>query len=162
FRPGQITPDGRYLVFSSADRLAGALNKGPQPGEEFTGETPYRHDLQTPQLTWISHRAPRLKNESEGQKSYQSESGTTSEGESSLVPPVPGGLVGADANVNDFNRAISGCPTEGERSEAEELEFNCPEGTYDGEYIIFVTAEKLQASDENHAPDVYEWHCPSP
>jgi Tol biopolymer transport system component len=27
-----------------------------------------------------------------------------------------------------------------------------------GEYIIFTTAEKLQANDVNGAPDIYEWH----
>jgi len=43
--------------------------------------------------------------------------------------------------------AISGCSQEGE---------------HDGEYIIFTTAEKLQASDTNGAPDVYEWHCAAP
>jgi hypothetical protein len=160
-RPAQITPDGRDLVFSSDEPLAGELNKSP--GTHFTGESVYRYDFQTRELTWVSHGAPGFKKvederqaikvEGEGQEKYKGE------GESSLVPPVPGGLLGADANVNDFNRAISGCPTKGERSEGEELEFSCPEGKYDGEYIIFVTPEKLQTNDENHAPDVYEWHC---
>jgi hypothetical protein len=153
--PAQITPDGRYLVFTGAAQLAGDLNKGPDPEKHFTGESVYRYDFQTGQLTWVSHGAPRFKVEDKGKEQYEGE------GESSVVPPVPGGLVGADANVNDFNRAISGCPTKGERSQGEELEFSCPEGKYDGEYIIFVTAEKLQTNDENHAPDVYEWHCPS-
>jgi hypothetical protein len=159
-RPTQITPDGRYLVFSSQFRLAGELNKSPVDSSRsplpFTGESVYRYDFQTRELTWVSHGAPGFKKEDEGKEKYEGE------GESSIMPPVPGARVGAAANVNDFNRAISGCPTKGERSEGEELEFSCPEGKYDGEYIIFVTAEKLQKNDENHAPDVYEWHCPSP
>jgi hypothetical protein len=161
-RPAQVTPDGRYLAFSSGKRLAGALNKKPE-GKEFTGEAVYRYDFQTGQLTWISHGAPGFKNEKEGQKGYQSEGEPSkgTEGESSLVPPLPGGRTGSAANANDWNRAISGCPVKGERSKTEELEFSCPEGEYDGEYIIFVTAEKLQANDENRAPDVYEWHCAS-
>ena len=43
---------------------------------------------------------------------------------------------GAAADSEDWNRAIS----------------------ENGEYIIFTTAEKLQADDENEAPNVYEWH----
>jgi hypothetical protein len=155
-RPAQVTPDGRYLVFSSTQRVAGDLNLGPNPAKPFTGEAVYRYDFRTGELTWVSHGAPLFKNEHGGEKAYEGE------GESSLVPPLPGGHVGADANVNDWNRAISGCPNPGERSKGEELEFSCPEGEYDGEYIIFVTAERLQANDENHAPDVYEWHCTKP
>ena len=147
-RPAQVTPDGRYLIFSSTERVAGDLNQ--------SGEAVYRYDFQTGQLTWVSHGAPGFKKENEGKGAYKGEE------ESSIVPPLPGAHVGADANVNDWNRAISGCPTKGERSEAEELEFSCPEGSYNGEDIIFVTNEKLQANDENKAPDVYEWHCASP
>jgi hypothetical protein len=153
-RPAQVTPDGRYLVFSSAERLAGELNQSP--GRPFTGESVYRYDFRTGQLTWVSHGAPHFKNEREGKEAYKGQ------GESSTVPPLPGGHVGADANINDWDRAISGCPNTGERSEGEELEYSCAQGTHDGEYIIFVTSEKLQSNDENNAPDVYEWHCASP
>jgi hypothetical protein len=63
------------------------------------------------------------------------------EGKPALVAPVPvttSGPVplGAEANIDDMARAIS----------------------ENGEYIIFTTGEKLQASDVNNASDVYEWH----
>src|SRR5262249_35005072 len=135
-RPAQVTPDGRYLVFSSSAKVGGDLNTSVV--ETGKGEAVYRYDFQTGQLTWISHGAPQFKNETEGEPAYKGQ------GESSLVPPLSGAYTGADANANDWNRAISGCPANGERSPQEEGEFSCPKGEYDGEYIIFVSAEQLQ------------------
>jgi hypothetical protein len=145
-RNAQTTPDGRYLVFSVANvQLAGDLNKKGAT----VGDAVYRYDFQTGELTWVSHSALPT-------------SEATYEGKNAFIAPLSGTWIGADANVDDWNRAITGCPTKGERSESEELEFKCPEGTYDGEYIIFVTPERLQAGDINNERDVYEWHCASP
>ena len=76
------------------------------------------------------------------------------------MAPVPGREYGAEADINDWNRAISGCPDAGEAT-ASELT-NCPEGTYDGETIVFATREKLQNDDIDNGVDLYEWHCASP
>jgi hypothetical protein len=58
-------------------------------------------------------------------------------GEASNVVIAPlYGRFGGERDTNDFNRAIS----------------------EDGEYIIFTTAEKLQADDTNGASDIYLWH----
>jgi len=127
-RRAQTTPDGRYLVFSSAGELAGDLNNG-------AAQAVYRYDFQTGALTWVSHGASRFKAEAEGKAGY------VGEGRNALVAPAPGTLPGtppisSNANVADWTRAISA----------------------DGEYIIFATAERLQGSDLNGAADVYEWH----
>jgi hypothetical protein len=58
------------------------------------------------------------------------------EGDSALVAPLPGTANGAEAAINDFNRTIS-------------------DG---GNYVLFTTAEKLQANDVDNASDVYLWH----
>jgi hypothetical protein len=127
-RRAQTTPDGRYLVFSSAGSLAGDLNTS-------AAQAVYRYDFQTGGLTWVSHGAPQFKVEDEGEAGYKGE------GKDALVSPLPGTLpstapISADANVEDWTRAISN----------------------DGEYIIFSAPERLQADDVNGAPDVYEWH----
>jgi hypothetical protein len=113
-RPAQTTPDGRYLVFSSKSPLAGDTN-GP-------AQAVYRYDFQTGELTWVSHAAhgftPR------------------NEGKDAMVAPLNGMLIGAMANIGDWNRAIS----------------------EDGSHIIFTTKEKLQADDVNNAADLYGWH----
>ena len=90
--------------------------------------------------------------EDKGEATYEGE------GLNALVAPVKGRLNGAMANIDDWSRAISGCPKGVSAEEGE----RCPEGTHDGEYIIFTTREKLQANDMNNALDVYEWHCCSP
>jgi hypothetical protein len=109
----QTTPDGRYLVFSSSARLAGDTN---------IGQGVYRYDFQTGALTWVSHAAPGFT--------------ALNEGKSALVAPLPVARMGANADIDDWSRAIS----------------------ENGEYIIFTTGEKLQANDVNAAADVYLWH----
>jgi hypothetical protein len=157
-RHAQTTPDGRYLVFSSPAALAGDTNikgctKNGAGENEKCPQAVYRYDFKEELLTWVSRPAPEF-----------SPPGKEGEGLDAFIAPVPASSIGsprnlgADANIDDWNRAISGCPTKGERSEREELQFSCPEGNYDGEYIIFTTVEKLQASDVNGARDVYEWH----
>ena len=82
----------------------------------------------------MSHSYPGFKMEASGEAGYEGE------GRDALVASLPGTPPGnppisADANVDDWSRAIS----------------------ENGEYIIFATAEKLQANDVNNAVDVYEW-----
>jgi hypothetical protein len=155
-REVQTTPDGRFLVFSSGAQLAGDLNKEGIQTQQKDRERPavYRYDFDTGELTWISHGAPGFKVESDGEAGYKGE------GLNTVVQPLNGAVGGADASIDDENRAISGCPhavTEdpGEQHAEEE---ECPEGTYDGEYIVFTTTEKLQTDDENGNSDVYLWH----
>ena len=109
----QTTPDGRYLVFSNAAVLAGDTN---------TGSAVYRYDFQTSELTWVSHAA----------------SGFTAlnEGKNALVAGIPGTGAGAQADIGDWDRAISDS----------------------GEYVIFTTSEKLQADDAGGGEQVYLWH----
>jgi hypothetical protein len=145
YRPAQTTPDGHYLVFSSSSQLA---------GDTSTGEAVYRYDFATGELTWISQAAPQYKAEREA----EGKSPNPNEGESAFVAPLEADELGAYANFEDYSRAISGCP----KGVSEEEREQCPEGEHDGEYIIFMTTEKLQADDENKALDVYEWHCSSP
>jgi hypothetical protein len=129
-RHAQTTPDGRFLVFSTSGSLAGDVNNS-------AAQAVYRYDFQTGELTWVSHGAPGFKVENEGEGKYKGES------KDALVAPLPGTLpnggtvpIGADANIDDWNRAIS----------------------ENGEYIIFASEEKLQANDLNHAPGLFEWH----
>ena len=109
----QTTPDGRYLVFSGNAGLAGDTN---------TGLAVYRYDFQTGELTWVSHAAPGFT--------------ALNEGKNALVAGIPGYNAGADAAIDDWDRAIS----------------------ENGEYIIFTTSEKLQADGVNGAPELYLWH----
>jgi hypothetical protein len=120
-RSAQTTPDGRYLVFSSAAHLAGDENSGAAYRYYFgekteTGEKPA-------ELTWISHAAPGFTKEKE-------------EGEPAVIPPLNGNVVGADASVDDWNRAIS----------------------ENGEYVVFTTSERLQADAQEGVTNVYLWH----
>jgi hypothetical protein len=121
-RHAQTTPDGRYLVFSSPAHLAGDTNTKGCPAK--CPQAVYRYDFETGLLTWVSMPAPEFTPVNEG------------EGKSAFITPLPGTKLGADANIDDWNRALSG----------------------NGEYIIFTTTEKLQASDVNNARDVYAWH----
>jgi hypothetical protein len=107
----------------------------------------YRYDFETRELTWVSQPAPGCAGEGCGTQKLNA-----------WVAALPGTEIGAEADIEDWNRAISGCP-EGV-SESEKAQ--CPKGTYDGEYIIFTTAERLQSNDVDSAVDVYEWHCSSP
>ena len=156
FRPAWTTPDGRFLVFSqeSQSQLAGDLNKST--AQAIYPEAVYRYGFGEPgkpgELTWVSHGAPGFKVENEGEGKYQGE------GRNAFVSFLPGTLNGGNANIDDWNRAVSGCP----KGVSQEERQQCPAGKYDGETIVFATAEKLQAGDINGAPDVYEWHCASP
>ncbi len=140
----QTTPDGRYLVFSAAAQLAGATNtKENTNGQEENHASVYRYDFEKGRLTWISRGAPGFTLPAEG------------EGKAALIRPPVRTQIGAYASVDDWARAISG-----------ESETEAPGKTaaerHDGEYVIFTTAEKLQANDVNGKADVYEWRCPSP
>ncbi len=152
-RHAQTTPDGRYLVFSSSAQLAGATTEGG-------AKAVYRFDFGEPgkagTLIWVSHAAFNFERPNGGR------------GESPDPQPVSAYVAyqantasGAEADAEDWNRAISGCPKPVSASPEEEAveESECPEGAHDGQYIIFTTAEKLQADDPNGAPDVYEWRC---
>jgi hypothetical protein len=121
-RHAQTTPDGRYLVFSSPAKLAEDANTKGCPTN--CPQAVYRYDFETGSLTWVSKGAAGFVPVNEG------------EGKDALVTPLPATKLGASANIDDWNRAIS----------------------ENGEYIIFTTTEKLQASDVNKALDVYEWH----
>jgi hypothetical protein len=137
-RPAQVTPDGRDLVFTSSLSLT---SPGPEPGVAAV----YRYDFPTEKLTWVSH-APGFVTPAGGEKSAQ-------------INTQPGrhlGIVGPNADIEDWGRAISGCPHPASAKEGE----RCPEGSYDGEYIIFTTATQLQANDLNGERNLYEWHCP--
>jgi hypothetical protein len=128
-RRAQTTPDGRYLVFSGQAHLAG----DPHTNGSAATRAVYRFDFQTGELTWVSRAAPslRLEREKEGKDP------NPNEGKDALIAPVPGRHDGAEVSINDWNRAISN----------------------EGSYIVFNTAERLQANDVNEARDVYEWHC---
>ncbi len=140
-RHAQTTPDGRYLVFDSAGKLLGRENGASQ--------VVYRYDFETEQLTWVSKAAP----------GCSGAGGCAPEGKSASawVAALPGTQIGAEADSEDWNRAISGCPEGTSPTERAA----CPPGTHDGEDIIFTTPERLQNGDENNTTDVYEWHCPS-
>ena len=142
-RYAQTTPDGRYLVFSSTGQFGGDTNSAP-------AEAAYRYDFQTGELTWISQASPGLKAERESQH----QTANPNEGKGAVIAPIPGTEDGAESDIQDWNRAVSGCPKGVSQAEQQQ----CPEGQYDGEDVIFTTAEKLQADDVNNAPDVYEWH----
>src|SRR5207245_260613 len=104
-----------YLVFSSVGQLAGDTNSAAAHGV-------YRYDFQTGELTWVSRAAPGFP--------------PLNAGGDAVVAALPGSPSGSEADIGDWNRAIS----------------------ENGEYIIFTTAERLQASDVNQGLDVYAWH----
>lgn len=126
-RQAQTTPDGQYLVFATSADLT--------PEDTNGGTAIYRYDFATGTLTWISRTAlgfaPR------------------DEGLDASIAQLPGTEQGAEADIGDWNRAIS----------------------EDGSTIVFTTAEQLQSSDTNRGSDpgcggllqetgcdVYEWH----
>ncbi len=125
----QTTPDGRFLVFTTHQHLVG------EDTNEATGV--YRYDFETGDLLWLSQPDPGL---------------AGGEGKSSAIAPLPIAVDGANADIDDWNRAISGCPPG-------TLEACGIPGAHDGEYVIFSTAEQLAPTDTNKATDVYLWHC---
>ena len=130
----QTTPDGRFLVFSTPEALAGDLNTEGCPSHCATAV--YRYDAETGELTWVSHSASEA-----GGSSYKDEESQGSyegEGAGAEIAEQLGETVStATASIEDRSREISG---EGEG------EGETPHG-HDGEYIVFTTAEKLQADD---------------
>jgi hypothetical protein len=103
-----------------------------------------------PQLTWVSHEAPGF--------TPAPNCGKPDECQNAVITPLNGETLGATAGIGDWGRAVSGCPS----GLSGEERARCPEGKYDGEYVLFTTREKLQASDLNQNHDVYLWHCSSP
>jgi hypothetical protein len=141
-RAAQTTPDGRYLAFSMRV-VARAGDTNPA-----SVSAAYLFDFETGTLTWISKPAPGC-------------TGCGGEGREALIPATPTSMGGAQPEIEDFDRAISG------ESEAE-APGRTPRERHDGEYVLFVTSEKLQSGDENKSSsnvyagiDLYEWHCPS-
>jgi hypothetical protein len=161
-RHAQTTPDGRYLVFSSKAHLAGETNNATAV---------YLYDFDTGALTWISHGAGEVKErEKTGVWGFNEQckdevtvkhlpkieeekekENCEHEGKEALVASLPGTYHGGEAEINDWNRSISG------QSEAE-APGKTPEERHDGEYVVFSTEERLQADDVDKAADVYEWH----
>ena len=139
-RLAQTTPDGNYLVFSTEAKL----EKTGDTNTKCSSTCPqavYRYDFETGALTWVSKAGPGFTPTNEGLGAY--------------VSPQQGTRAGAEADFEDWNRAISG-ESEGEAPGKDAQE------RHDGETIIFATEEQLQAADENKHADVYEWHCASP
>jgi hypothetical protein len=119
-------------VFDAYAQLNGSAPRGVQ--------AVYRYDFKTEQLTWLS----------------QPELGATgATGASATIAPLPIYEQGSHADIDDWNRAVSGCP--------EEVFEGCQTvGEHDGEDVIFTTAAALQRNDVNEATDVYLWHCAAP
>ena len=137
----QTTPDGRYLVFDSFAKLAGAANCP----ESVCHEAIYLYDFQTGQLTWLSHPAAGFG----GAGNAQNQDAWVSERREYRT--------GAYADTNDFARAITGCP-----AEAASQSSGCASpGEHDGEDVIFATAQHLQGGAEGTTPQLYLWHCPA-
>jgi hypothetical protein len=130
-RQAQTTPDGRFLVFSTHAQL--------ETGDTNEARAVYLYDFQTGKLTWISHGAPGFSGNNEGKNAE--------------IAPVNGYPDGANADINDWGRAIT----------------SDEEGEHDGEYVMFTTEERLSPQDNNHfnesyaegdetGNDVYLWH----
>jgi hypothetical protein len=178
-RDAQSTPDGDYLVFATHARLSPDEPKwerkeeiertveGKKVKELITATFPvravYRYDFQggangEGQLIWLSHGAP----------SFEPGVGCTKpdECQNAVITPLNGQALGATAGIDDWGRAVSGCPAEAgrepEQSGAAQAGSCQHEGEHDGENVIFTTPEKLQGSDVNEQNDVYLWHCSSP
>jgi hypothetical protein len=105
-------------------------------------EVVYRYDFEAGSeegggLTWISQASPELKaNPNEGLSAWISEN------------PAGGSTRGGFADVDDYNRAITGEN----------------DGKHDGEDIIFTTQERLAPGDKavGKVPQLYLWHCTLP
>jgi hypothetical protein len=63
-RHAQTTPDGRYLVFSTPGELQNTGHTGP-------GAAVYRYDFSTGELVWVSHGAPKYKEQCEAELETQ-------------------------------------------------------------------------------------------
>jgi hypothetical protein len=125
--PAQTTPNGSYLAFSTYAHLV--------TSDTNEAQAAYLYDFNTGQVTWLSHMA----GSTPGVQSANEH--TPGEGDSAVIAPLPVHVLGAYADIDDWNRAISG------------------EGASEGQYVIFTTSEKLQSDDINGAPDVYLWHA---
>jgi hypothetical protein len=137
--PAQTTPDGRYLVFNTYAQL---IASGPEADTAGTRDI-YRYDSQTGQLLRVSV----------GESSFPASNNGNTPGMDARLAGLPaeggGRGIGAFADINDWNRAISS----------------------DGSRIVFSTPQRLQADDVNTGTspscyggegitgcDVYEWH----
>ena len=134
-RRAQTTPDGRFLVFSAPVALAGDLNT--KPCSSSCPQAVYRYDAENGELIWVSHSA--LEADGTAFKDEESNASYHGEGDSAIVGGCSApcaGWSGAVAARGDLSRAISD----------------------NGQYLIFMTPERLQAGDVNGAADVYVWH----
>jgi hypothetical protein len=123
-----------------------------------TPEVAYRYNFRPGEehgeLTWISQASPELKAE----RKAAGESLNPNEGLSAWVSQVQIGERGGFADIDDFDRAITG------ESEVE-APGKTPEQRHDGEDIIFTSGELLGTgitSFPNEAAQLYLWHCASP
>ena len=136
-RFAQVTPDGRFLVFSTYEPISLEDRNGCSGETEGNGalllevcrvRAVYRFDATSGELTWLSRPAPDLAGAHEGQEA--------------LIQPLNGNRDGATADFEDAGRAISGSAAD------------------DGRYVVFSSSERLQAGDVSKGqPQVYLWHC---
>jgi hypothetical protein len=156
-REVQTTPDGRYLVFSSAAQLAGNINTGAV----------YRYDFETGELTWISHAAPGVP--------------APNKGKHATIAPLEAATNGANADIGDRERAISENGEYVVFTTSEELQAGAVEGATNsylwhdgtvslisgdslggpsisssGSDIFFATAKQLVGQDTDALGDVYD------
>ena len=110
----QSSPDGMYLAFSTYAHLT-------KEEDLSTARGAYRYDFGTGEVSWLSQRQDGL---------------TGSENKPALIAPLPVYDLGAYADIDNWNRALSN----------------------NGQDVVFTTSEKLVEGDINGAPDVYLWH----
>jgi hypothetical protein len=81
----QVTPDGRYLIFTTTAHLS--------PEDTNNGRAVYRYDFQTGEVTWVSHPAPEFP--------------ALDEGDNATLFPIATEEEKAMAYLGDARRAIS-------------------------------------------------------
>jgi hypothetical protein len=152
-RNAQTTPDGRFLVFSTAGPPEDTGDRPLERTGDTNGTQPavFRYDFQTEELQWVSHPAPELAPANEGKAARVTPALNTEY----FLEATAGG---AEAGSEDWSRQISG-----EAETEPDGEFKRYPGTeeyidrYDGETLLFTTSEKLQAG-AGGGLEVYEWH----
>ncbi len=164
FTTAQVTPDGRYLIFTTSAHLS--------PEDTNSGTAIYRYDFQTGELTWVSHAAPGF--------------AALNEGDNATLPPHEVEQDGAMAYFGDARRAISENGeyivfTTSEKLQADDVSgapqvylwhdrtvslisdgenragvTEAPGMSASGSDIVFDTTSKLVGQDTDNLQDIYD------
>lgn len=153
-----VTPDGRYVLFTStADNLVLTNNDGPVPLDPLRPLNVYRRDRANGRTTLVS-----VNPDGNGGNGNSFPTGISSDGRYAVFESSASDLVSGDANntydvfVRDIVNGTTALVSVGTNGMSGDGRSGSAIITPDGRYVAFVSAaDNLVANDTNGIPDVF-------